>query len=65
MFTMDHFAGSFEFNTEVGQDDNGHFARAMGFEARHPFSAEQALNDLNEQLDSAISRGELVPDMGN
>jgi hypothetical protein len=64
MFTMDHFQGSFEFEVETGSDAEGVYARAHGYEARHPFSAEQALNDLNEQLDIAISTGKLVPTMG-
>jgi hypothetical protein len=64
MFTMDHFFGSFEFETEIGQDDKGFFARAHGLEARHPFSSDQALNDLNQKVDEAISKGEIVPTMG-
>lgn len=65
MFPLDHFDGSFEFETETGRDDNGFFARAQGYEARHPFSSAQALNDLNGIIDEAISTGKLVPNMGN
>ncbi len=65
MFPLDHFEGSFEFETTVGKDDRGFFARAEGLEARHPFSADQALNDLNNILDEAITTGKLVPNMGN
>lgn len=64
MFTMDHFWGSFEFETEIGKDDKGFYARAHGYEARHPHSQDQALNDLNQVIDTAISTGKLVPDMG-
>lgn len=64
MFTMDHFWGSFEFETEIGQDDKGHYARAFGLEARHPYSSDQALNDLNKLVDEGISKGEIVPNMG-
>jgi hypothetical protein len=64
MFTMDHFYGSFEFPTETGQDEKGFWARAEGFEARHPISPDQALNDLNAALEEAISTGKLVPTMG-
>lgn len=63
MFITDHMWGSFEFETETGQDDKGFYARAQGYEVRHPFSAEQALNDLNEQIDIAIQTGKLVPNM--
>ena len=65
MFPTDHFFGSFDFETETGIDDKGAWARAQGFEARHPFSTDQALNDLNSLLDDAIAQGKLVPDMGN
>ena len=64
MFVTDHFWGSFEFETEVGQDDKGHYARAFGLEARHPFDSSQALNDLNRLIDEGISKGEIVPNMG-
>jgi len=64
MFTMDHFGGSFEFPTETGSDEQGVYARALGYEARHPFSPEQALNDLNAAIDNAISEGKLIPTMG-
>jgi hypothetical protein len=65
MFPTDHFFGQFQFETETGTDDKGCYARAQGFEARHPFSTDQALNDLNQVLDNAIATGKLVPDMGN
>ena len=64
MFTMDHFQGSFEFEVETGEDSEGYFAKAHGYEARHPSSPEQALNDLNQQLDIAVMQGKLVPTMG-
>jgi len=63
-FSMDHFAGSFEFEVETGRDGTDYYARSNGYEARHPTSPEQALNDLNQQLDIAISTGKLVPTMG-
>jgi hypothetical protein len=62
---MDHLFGSFEFETEVGQDDKGHYARAFNMEARHPYDASIALNDLNAKIDVAIQNGTLVPGMGN
>lgn len=65
MFPTDHFHGSFDLTTETGKDDKGFYARAEGYEARHPFSAAQALNDLNQVIDEAISTGKLVPNMGN
>ncbi len=65
MFSNDHMFGSFDLETETGKDDKGFFARAQGYEARHPFSADQALNDLNNVLDEAVSSGKLVPNMGN
>lgn len=65
MFPMDHFFGHFDFETEVGHDDKGHYARAFGLEARHPYDAGQALNDLNAKVDVAIQRGDIVPNMGN
>lgn len=65
MFPLDHFEGSFEFETETGQDDKGFFARAQGYEARHQFSSAQALNDLNQIIDDAIATGKIVPNMGN
>lgn len=65
MFPTDHFDGSFEFDITSGVDENGAYARGQGREARHPFSVEQAINDLNEQLYHAVSNGDLVPNMGN
>ena len=65
MFPMDHFDGAFEFAIETGRDDKGVYARSQGREARHAFSTEQAINDLNEELHNAVSRGEIVPNMGN
>jgi hypothetical protein len=65
MLPLDHFDGSFEFAIETGQDDKGHWARAHGREARHPYDPSQAVNDLNAELYDAISRGDIVPNMGN
>lgn len=65
MFPTDHFHGSFDLETQTGKDDKGFYAKANGYEARHPFSADQALNDLNQLLDNAIASGKLVPNMGN
>jgi len=65
MFTTDHFQGAFDsFETDLRQDGNEWVASAMGIESRHQYQ-EQALNDLNAKLHDAISKGELVPNMGN
>jgi hypothetical protein len=66
MFSTDHFYGAFdEFPTDLKQDADGTWvASAMGLEARHQYQ-EQALNDLNAALLDAVSKGELVPNMGN
>jgi len=65
MIPMDHLDGYFEFETEIGKDEKGFYARAQGFEARHPNFQDQAINDLNEKVFDAISRGDLVPNLGN
>ena len=67
MIPTDHFFGSFDsFETEVGHDaeKDEYYARALGLEARHKYQ-EQALNDLNAKIFDAVSRGEIVPNMGN
>lgn len=50
--------------TELKQEGDVWIASALGLEARHKYR-EQALNDLNEKVYNAVSRGEIVPDMGN
>lgn len=60
MIPMDYLLGSFEFDTEIGKDEKGYFAKAQGYEARHADQG-QALNDLNQLLNEAMERGELVP----
>ena len=66
MFTTDHFDGAFdEFPTDIKQESDGTWvASALGLEARHR-DQSQALNDLNAKLYDAVSRGELIPNMGN
>jgi len=62
---MDHLEGIFDgFETEVGSDEDGFYARALDREVKGRPNAEQALNDLNQILYDAISRGEILPDMG-
>ena len=60
----DYLQGQWEFPTEIGRDGEGYFAKAMGYEARHATSQDQALNDLNIKLNDAMDRGELHPDIG-
>lgn len=65
MNTMDHLNGSFDsFETEIGKDGDLFYAKALGIEVRNA-NQEQALNDLNQKLYDAITRGELIPNMGN
>lgn len=65
MFTTDHFQGAFDdFPTEIRKEGDEFVASALGIEARHRYQ-DQALNDLNAKLYDAISKGEIVPDMGN
>jgi hypothetical protein len=62
---LDHLDGDFsDFPTDTGKDDKGFYARALGLEARHAFSQEQALAELNTLLYDKVSRGELIPNMG-
>lgn len=62
---MDHLEGIFDgFETEVGSDEKGFYARAMGREVTGRPDADQAINDLNQIIYDAISRGEIIPDMG-
>lgn len=62
---MDHLEGHFTgFETETGKDERGYFARALGREVTGRPNLEQSLNDLNQILYDAISRGEILPDMG-
>jgi len=63
MHSTEYLQGSFEFDTELRREGNTFVASAMGIEARHA-SQEQALNDLNEKLNVAMERGELVPQQG-
>jgi uncharacterized protein YicC (UPF0701 family) len=65
MFPTDHFDGSFELNIETGRDDKGVYARSLGYEVRHPSNLEQAVQELNEEIYNAVSRGEIVPSMDN
>jgi hypothetical protein len=63
----DHLFGAFDtFETSIVQDPStGEWvASALGLESRHR-TQDQALNDLNEKVYDAVSRGELVPNMGN
>jgi hypothetical protein len=61
---MDHLFGSFDsFDTDTGKDAKGFYARALGREVTGRPNLEQALNDLNEILYDAISKGEILPDM--
>ena len=60
----DYLFGAWEFATDIGKDDGGYYAKALGYEAHHPSSQDQALNDLNQKLSDAMERGELVPDFG-
>jgi hypothetical protein len=63
-FGRDHLEGVFDgFETEIGSDENGFFARSMGREVTGRPNQEQALNDLNSIIYDAISKGEIVPDM--
>lgn len=67
MIYTDHLFGSFDsFQTDVQFDEATQewVASAQGYEARHQFQ-ELALNDLNSKIFDAVSRGELVPGMGN
>lgn len=66
MIPTDHLQGAFDsFHTDVRQEPDGTWvASALGLESRHAHH-EQALNDLNAKVYDAISRGEIVPDMGN
>lgn len=60
----DHMFGAFDsFETDIGQDDKGFYARALGCEGRAG-NQDQAVNDLNMQIETAITKGELMPDMG-
>jgi hypothetical protein len=65
MFPTDHLFGDFtEFPTDLRREGDEWIASAMGIEARHQFQ-EQALNDLNVKIYDAVSKGEIVPNMGN
>jgi hypothetical protein len=67
MFTTDHFEGSFEgYDTDVRFDEatSEWVTSAMGIEARHQ-SQSQSLNDFNAKFYEAVSRGEVIPSMGN
>jgi len=59
---LDGFLGSID--TETGSDERGFFARALGREVVGRPNVEQAVNDLNQVLEEAILKGEIVPDMG-
>jgi hypothetical protein len=64
MYT-DHLYGSFEFDTELTElpDGKGWKASALGYQAVHP-TADQAVNDLNQLLNSKMESGQLVPNQG-
>jgi hypothetical protein len=64
MHGTDHLYGSFEnFHTDLQQlEDSKWRASALGYSAEHT-NRDQALNDLNEKLQTAITKGELRPDM--
>jgi hypothetical protein len=63
MFGTEHMMGSFDFHTDITQDDKGNWvASALGESASHP-DQSQALNDLNAKIDDKLVRGELRPDM--
>lgn len=67
MFSTDHFFGAFdEYPTDIRHDaEKGEWvASALGLEARAKYQ-ETALDELNHKIYDAVSRGELVPDMGN
>lgn len=66
MFTTDHFDGSIEgYETKIDHQPDGTWkASALGLDAIHADQG-QALNDLNEKIFNAVSRGELTPNMGN
>lgn len=64
MFMTDHFQGAFDdFPTDLRQEEGQWVASALGIEARHQYQ-EMALNDLNAKIYDAISKGEIVPQMG-
>jgi hypothetical protein len=63
---LDHMDGAFDsFETDIKQNEDGTWtASALGVSKSHQFQ-ELALNDLNEEIYNKVSRGELVPGMGN
>lgn len=64
MFPTDHMHGSFEFHTNLKQLEDGKWvAEAMGISAIHR-DREQAINDLNQKIDTAVVSGQLRPDQG-
>ena len=66
MFPLDYLDGSFDsFETKVTKDNEGYYiAEALGRKCR-AVDQEQAISDLNNEILSAMERGELVPDQGN
>ena len=66
MYPLEFLFGTFDsFETDVHQLEDGSWeASAMGRSARHA-DREQALNDLNADILTAMERGELVPENGN
>jgi hypothetical protein len=65
MIPTDYLEGSFEFDTDLAHGTDGKWhASAMGYKASHE-DQSQAINDLNQLLNTAIESGKLVPNMGS
>jgi len=63
MIPLDYLDGSFEFDTELTQLPQGWRASAMGHSA-DALDQSQAVNDLNQLLNTKMERGELIPQQG-
>ena len=66
MIPTDHLYGSFEgYETEIKQNEDGTFtASGLGRSVTDRFQ-EVAIDKLNHEIYDAVTRGELVPNMGN